>query len=192
MITLRPAKSNAAASLYAEGLFSQFFDDMTWIADRHYVGRDILGHDRSGTDGYIVSDGDSRKDCDAAADPYIVADGNRFSPLVAGVPFDWVSAMACCINAYVRTDEAVISDSDLCLVENREMEVGKEALAHADLLSVVAVERLVDDDLVISNVAKQTFEYLQSAGIIGWGECIISVNHLFHGIEFLQQLPVNC
>ena len=130
---------------------------MARIADRHYVRWDILGYDRPGTDGYVVADGDSRKNSDAAADPYVIADGDRLRPLVAGVPFDWVSAMAGCIDAYVRADEAVISDGDLCLVENSEVEIGKETLAYADLLAVIAIERLIDDDLVISNVSKQTF-----------------------------------
>ena len=74
---------------------------MARIADRHYVRWDILGYDRPGTDGYVVADGDPRKNSDAAADPYVIADGDRLRPLVAGVPFDWVSAMAGCIDAYV-------------------------------------------------------------------------------------------
>ena len=89
---------------------------MARIADRHYVRWDILGYDRPGTDGYVVADGDSRKDCDAAADPYVVADGDRFCPLVASVPFDRICAVTGCIDAYVRADESVISDGDLCLV----------------------------------------------------------------------------
>ena len=133
------------------------FNYLARIADRHYVRWDILGYDGSGTDGYVITDGDSRKNSDAAADPYVIADGDRLRPLVAGVPFDWVSAMAGCINAYVRTDEAVVTDGDLCLVKNSEVEVGKETLADADLLAVIAVERLIDDDLVISDVSKQTF-----------------------------------
>ena len=55
------------------------------------------------------------------------------------------------------TDGHVVADGDLCLVKHSEMEIGKETLAHADLLAVVAIERLIDDDLVVSNVAKQTF-----------------------------------
>ena len=130
---------------------------MTRIADRHHIGWNILSNYRSGTDGHVVADGDSRKDGDAATDPYIVADGNRLCPLVACIPFDWVSAMAGCIDAYVRPNEAVVTDGDLSLVKHGEMEIGKETLAHADLLAVVAIERLIDDDLVVSDVAKQTF-----------------------------------
>ena len=133
------------------------FNYLARIADRHYVRWDILGYDGSGTDGYVITDGDSRKNSDTATDPYVVADGDRLRPLVAGVPFDRVSAVTGCIDTYIRPDEAVITDGDLCFVKNGEVEVGKETLAYADLLAVVAIERLIDDDLLISNVAKQTF-----------------------------------
>ena len=130
---------------------------MARISYCHHIGRDIFGYDRSCTDGYVVSDCDSGKDSDAAANPYIVADGNRFSPLVACVPFDWVSAMAGCIDTYVRSDETVITDSYFCLVKDRKVEIGKETLADANLFAVIAIEWLIDDDLVISDVSKQTF-----------------------------------
>ena len=161
------------------------FNYLARVANSHHVGRDVFGHDRACTDGHVVADGDSRKDCDATAYPYIVADADRFSPFFAGIPFDRVSAVACCIDAYIRSNEAVVSDGDLGLVKDREMEIGKETLAYADLFAVIAVERLVDYDLVISNVSKQTFEYLHSAGVVCRGEIIIFVNHFLHGIEFL-------
>ena len=119
------------STIMALVLFGQFFDDMARIADCHYVSWDVFGDDRSGTDGNVVSYGDSGKDSDAAADPYVVADGNRFSPLVAGVPFDWVGAMAGCIDADVRSDEAVVTDGNLCLVKNSEVEIGEETLTNA-------------------------------------------------------------
>ena len=81
--------------------------------------------------------------------------------------------MAGCINAYVRSDETVISDGYLSLVEHREMEIGKEALTHADLLSVVTVERLVDDDLIISDVSKQTLEDIKTTSIFSFSVMVI-------------------
>ena len=69
------------------------------------------------------------------------------------------------------------------------MEIGKETLSDTDLFSVVAVEWLVDDDLVISDVPEQTFEDVETACIISRGECVISVNDLLDSIKFIQQLP---
>ena len=133
------------------------FNYLARVANSHHVGRDIFGYDRSGTDGHVVSYGDSRKYRDASTYPHIVAYGDRFRPLVAGIPFDWIGAVTGCIDAYIRSDEAVISDGDLGLVKDREMEIGKETFAHADLLAVIAVERLIDDNLIVSDVSKQAF-----------------------------------
>ena len=49
------------------------FNYLARVANSHHIGRDIFGDDRSCTDGYVVADGDSRKNSDAAADPYVVA-----------------------------------------------------------------------------------------------------------------------
>ena len=50
------------------------------------------------------------KNGDAASDPYIVADSDGFCPLIASVSFNWVCAVTGCIDAHVRSDEAVIPD----------------------------------------------------------------------------------
>jgi hypothetical protein len=50
--------------------------------------------------------------------------------------------MAGRVDADVRTNKAVVADSDSCFVQYGEVEVRKEPLAHADLLTVVAVKRL--------------------------------------------------
>ena len=136
---------------------------MARIADRNYVRWDILGYDRPGTDGYVVADGDSRKDGDAAADPYIVADGYWFSPFLTSVPLNRVGAVTGGIDADVRTDEAVVTDCHLGLVEHCEMEVREEPLSYGNLLAVVAIEWLVDDDMVITYMPKKPLQYFMSA-----------------------------
>ena len=52
--------------------------------------------------------------------------------------------MACGEDAHVGADEGVVADAHLGLVENGEVEVGKEVLAHMDVTAVIAPERLVD------------------------------------------------
>ena len=58
--------------------------------------------------------------------------------------------MASRVDADIRTYETVIANSDRCFVEHGEVEVGKEPLAHTNLFAVVTVERLDDQDLIIS------------------------------------------
>ena len=96
--------------------------------------------------------------------------------------------MAGLIYAYIRPYETVISDGYFRLVKHREVEIGKETLIHADLLSIVTVERLVDYYLIISNVSKQTLENVKASCIISRGEIVISVNYFLDGVKLLQQL----
>ena len=96
--------------------------------------------------------------------------------------------MAGCIYAYIRSDETIISDGDLCLIKHRKVEIGKETFTYADLLSIVTVERLVDYDLIICDVSKQTLENVKASCIISRGEIVISVNYFLDGVKLLQQL----
>ena len=58
--------------------------------------------------------------------------------------------MAGRVDTDVWANEAVVADGDKCFVEYSEVEVGKEPLAHTNLFAVVTVERLDDQDLIIS------------------------------------------
>ena len=48
--------------------------------------------------------------------------------------------MACCVDAYIRSDEAIVSNGDLCFVEHGEVEIGKETLSYAYLLTIIATK----------------------------------------------------
>lgn len=62
-----------------------------------------------------------------------------------------------------RQSEAVVPDGNFRFAQHSEVEIGKETLSDTDLFSVVAVEWLVDDDLVISDVPEQTFDGVECA-----------------------------
>ena len=68
--------------------------------------------------------------------------------------------MAGCVDADIRAYKAVIADGDWGFIEDCEVEVGKEPLAYADLLTVIAVERLDNQNLVIGDVSQETFQDL--------------------------------
>ena len=53
------------------------------------------------------------------------------------------------IDAYVRTNEAVVTDGDPGFVKDCQIEVCEEAPADTDLFAVVAIKGLVDDDFII-------------------------------------------
>ena len=65
--------------------------------------------------------------------------------------------MAGCVDADIRAYKAVIADGDWGFIEDCEVEVGKEAFAYADLLTVIAVERLDNQNLVIGDMSQEIF-----------------------------------
>ena len=115
-----------------------------------------MGDHAAGTDGCAAANGDAGKDGDRAANPDGIADGDGKSPFPSGVTLVGVCAVAGGVDAHIRSDEAIVADGDGCLVENGEIEVGKETTAQTYLLAIIATERLVDDG--------ETFSSLSSCG----------------------------
>ena len=134
---------------------SQLSDNLARVADCNNVCRDILGYDGTGSDCGIISDGHSRKDGHAAANPYIVTDGHGLGPFPTTVTFNRIRAVASRVNAHIGADKAVVPDGHRSLVQHREIEIGEETLADTDLFAIIAVERLIDTDMIVSDMAQQ-------------------------------------
>lgn len=126
------------------------FDNASGVAYGDGVRRDIADDHRACADRAIVANSDAGEDSDAAANPAIVPNGDGACPLVACIALGGVCAMACGIDTDIGADKGVVADSDIGLVEDSEMEIGKEALAHADMFAVVAIERLIDKDMLVA------------------------------------------
>ena len=134
---------------------SQLSDNLARVADCNNVCRDILGYDGTGSDCGIISDGHSRKDGHAAANPYIVTDGHGLGPFPTTVTFNRIRAVASRVNADIGADKAVVPDGHRSLVQHREIEIGEEMLADTDLFAIIAVERLIDTDMIVSDMAQE-------------------------------------
>lgn len=134
---------------------SQLSDNLARVTDCNNVCRDILGYDGTGSDCGIISDGHSRKDGHAAANPYIVTDGHGLGPFPTTVTFNRIRAVASRVNADIGADKAVVPDGHRSLVQHREIEIGEETLADTDLFAIIAVERLIDTDMIVSDMAQQ-------------------------------------
>ena len=124
--------------------------DPAGIAHGNAAVRDILHHDAPGSYGHIASDGHPGKDGHGTAYPDIVPYVHWPRPFPAGVPLDGVSAVTGRIDADVRAYETVVADSHRGFIQHREVEVCEETSAHADIASVIAVERLVDEGIPIT------------------------------------------
>ena len=93
-----------------------------------------------------------------AANPYIVADGHGLGPFPPAVALLRIRTVASGVDTDVGADKTVVPNGNRSLVQHREIEVGKEAFAHPDLFAVIAVERLVNADMVVANVPQQAFQ----------------------------------
>lgn len=74
--------------------------------------------------------------------------------------------MTCRVDTHIRSYETVITYCDPCLIQYCEVKICKETFSDADLFTVIAIERLIDDNLVIADMAEQTFKYFQAAGTV--------------------------
>ena len=95
------------------------------------------------------------------------------------------------IDTHIGADKTVVPDCHRGLVQYREIEVCKESFANADLLSVVAVERLVDADVVISYMPQKVLKNGTQLLLIGRRHGVVSVNHVLGGVQFPQQLQIH-
>ena len=69
--------------------------------------------------------------------------------------------MTGCIDTYIRTNKAVVSDSYLSLIKHCKMEVGKESFPYADLLAIITIKRFIDDNFIVSNMTEKTLENIK-------------------------------
>ena len=169
----------------------QLLDDTAGIAHGDGVAGDVPGDDRAGTDGHVVADGHARQDGHRAPDPHIVADGHRQCPFAARVTLNRVSTVAGRVDAHVRPDKAIVADGHQRLVKHREIEVGEEPFTHADVLAIVAKERLVDQDVVIAHMPQQALQHRRAFSPLRRQQLIVAVNDILTLIQLLQQLRVN-
>ena len=101
-------------------------DDLSRISDSDAIGWDIAGDHTSGTDGDIVTDPDTGQNRHTAADPAVVADCHLPCPFLSCIAALGIRTVASGVDTHVWTNEAVIPDRDIGLIQNRPVEIGEE------------------------------------------------------------------
>lgn len=127
-------------------------DDDTRIAYSDAVWRDVFHDNTSCSDGAAFTNCHSGKNCHIAAYPAVSAYGHRLGPFLPRVALLRVRAVAGGIDADIRPDEDIVADCNWSLVEDDEIEVGKEPPADLDMLSVVTMEWRVYECVVIKQL----------------------------------------
>lgn len=131
-------------------MMGYLLDNSCRIAYGDTVGGNIVDDDTAGAYRHVVADGHSGQNGDATAYPHIMADGHGARPFLTGVALRGVCTVTSRVDADVGTNEAVVADGHESLIEDYKIEVGEEASAYSDVLSVVAVKRLVDEGFVVA------------------------------------------
>lgn len=103
-----------------------------------------MGDDGAGAYDRVAANRDTWQHRDIAAKPYVVAHMDGFGPLDAGVASLDVDGMDGRVEAAVGTNKDVVAKGHLSLVEDGEVEVGKEMFAQLDVTTVVAMQRHID------------------------------------------------
>ena len=117
------------------------------VACGHDLRRNVVCHDAPGADHRPLADRHTGEQRRVAPDPDVVVNGHGerlHDPLVALLREQGVAHG---VDPHVGADVNVVADRHGCLVEDRQVEVSHEVVAHGDLLPEVAVERAVERDV---------------------------------------------
>lgn len=118
-----------------------------------------MGDDRAGTDGYIAPDSYTRAYRNIAAYPYIVAHMDGLGIFQSFIALLHVERMTCRIEGTARSYEDIITEGNLCLVEDDAIGIGEEMVANFYVITIVTEERCHDNEAV----AGLPEEFLQPA-----------------------------
>lgn len=165
-------------------MFTVFYH-LTGIAHGDGVSGNITDDNRTGTNRCAVADGDAGQHRHAASYPHVVADPYGARPLHAGVALLWIGGVTSRQQTHVGPDEHIVADRYLGLIENDEIEIGEEAVAHLDVAAIVAIERRVDDRTLTAtaqHLAQSRLALLKAGGL----NLIVAPHAVFIGKQTFQ------
>ncbi len=85
--------------------------------------------------------------------------------------------MASCIDAHIRSDQTVMTNTDFSHVEHRAIVVGMEMISYMNVLTKVAV-KIVADEGIAPHIAKQFFHNILFLGKISQSETVQLLDQL--------------
>ena len=138
------------------------------ISDSNGIRWNIASDNRTGTDGNVIANGHTWQDGNTATNPYIIPYYHWLCPLSAQVSLYRICTVASCVDADIRTYETIVANRHVCFIENNEIEVRKESFTYTYLLPIIATERLIDKEIIIANVSKQSFQNLLHPFAFRW------------------------
>lgn len=121
-----------------------FSEDAAGVADGDDSGGDVAGDDGACSYRAVAPYADSGKYGDIPAEPDIVSDCDRLSPFdVLIAPFG-VGGVYGGVETAIRAYIDVVTEFDFCLVQDDEIVIREEEIAHFDIAPIITMERGVD------------------------------------------------
>lgn len=121
-----------------------FSEDSAGVADGDDSGGDVAGDDGACSYRAITPYVDSGKYGDIPAEPDIVSDRDGSGPFYVPIAPFGVDGVYGGVKTAIRTYIDVVTEFDFCLVQDDEIVIRKEEIAHFDIAPVITMERGVD------------------------------------------------
>ena len=148
------------------------------------TGGNAAGDDAASSDHSARANGHTRKDCDVAADPDVVADRDRTRSAGAVSALTRIQGMVGGVQADLGPQKHVVSDGDGGTVEHDAIEVRKDMGAEVDIASELAPECWLEVDVAAHRTHDPTQQGLAFLGglTIGAVICIGGLDGLVRAV----------
>lgn len=124
--------------------------DLCRISGHNGIVRHIFCDYGACADDRVISDGNAGKYHAVAAEPYIIANSNGTSIDIIGSSGGHIHGMIYRIQTSLWSHQAVVSDGNGSSIQHDTLEVGKKVFPYMDIEAIVAVERWLDENIVIT------------------------------------------
>ena len=135
------------------------FQDFRRIASHQRTGRYILCNHRACCNHSTIANRHTWQNRGMTSYPNIVTNRNRQSIDIKHATFRF-QTMPCCVDAHIRTDQAVIAYADLCQVEHRAVVVSMEIFAHMDVFAKVTMEVVANKGITANRSEQFPYDFL--------------------------------
>jgi hypothetical protein len=102
--------------------------DLCWYTHRNAPSGNVLGHNRTCRNRTALSNGDTRQNNHMPADPAVIANHDRLRVLDVVAPRLYLRLVCSSHDRHVWSEHHCVADGDETAIQNREVEVGVEAV----------------------------------------------------------------
>ena len=137
------------ACKHGYGLWLNVANHPAGVSYSQRVGGNVLCHHAAGTNYAIIANRYARQHAYLSPNPYVVANGDGlgiFKALVAQVDIEGMSGR---VETAIGRNEHIVAKGYRCSVENDAVDVAEKVFADMNVVTIVAIERLFNQKLLL-------------------------------------------